>query len=130
MDKAAKLFFVTLLQLREQSMKSNHVETIILIWCKYISAICSCCCGNEWCHLYNWWLRWKQILGVRSVDHFPSFVTCYTPKVTSETNCNKHAISIYRTAERYDPREGLWVKLASMKTRRGCHALTVLGEAL
>ncbi|TVU03060.1 hypothetical protein EJB05_51388, partial [Eragrostis curvula] len=35
-----------------------------------------------------------------------------------------------RTAERYDPREGFWVKLPSMNTRRGCNVLTVLGEAL
>jgi hypothetical protein len=37
---------------------------------------------------------------------------------------------IYRSAERYDPREGLWGRLPSMNTRRGCHALTVLGEEL
>jgi hypothetical protein len=38
--------------------------------------------------------------------------------------------AIYRSAERYDPREGFWVRLPSMTTRRGCQALTVLGDAL
>jgi len=52
----------------------------------------------------------------------------YSNKITSDTNSDKHAI--YRSAERYDPREGFWVRLPSMSTRRGCHALTVLGDAL
>nr|CAB3460348.1 unnamed protein product [Digitaria exilis] len=34
------------------------------------------------------------------------------------------------SAERYDQREGVWVRLPSMNTRRGCHNLTVLGESL
>ncbi|CAN6345401.1 unnamed protein product [Urochloa humidicola] len=39
--------------------------------------------------------------------------------------------SVYmESAERYDPREGFWVRLPSMCTRRGCHALTALGDAL
>jgi len=35
-----------------------------------------------------------------------------------------------QSAERYDQREGVWVRLPSMNTRRGCHTLTVLGESL
>ncbi|XP_035816052.1 uncharacterized protein [Zea mays] len=35
-----------------------------------------------------------------------------------------------QSAERYDQREGVWVRLRSMNTKRGCHALTVLGESL
>ncbi|GJN35935.1 hypothetical protein PR202_gb24751 [Eleusine coracana subsp. coracana] len=38
--------------------------------------------------------------------------------------------SYLQSAERYDPREGLWGRLPSMNARRGCHALTVLGEEL
>jgi hypothetical protein len=38
--------------------------------------------------------------------------------------------TLYRSAERYDPREGFWVRLPCMSTRRGCHALTVLGDVL
>lgn len=45
-----------------------------------------------------------------------------------ETNHKKHILC--RSAERYDQREGVWVRLPSMNTSRGCHALTVLGESL
>lgn len=35
-----------------------------------------------------------------------------------------------RSAERFDPREHSWTRIASMNTRRGCHSLVVLNEKL
>ncbi|KAK1661880.1 hypothetical protein QYE76_050039 [Lolium multiflorum] len=40
-------------------------------------------------------------------------------------DCNAH-----RSLERYDPREGCWTQLASMKIKRACHSVAVLGETL
>lgn len=105
-----------------------NLSTNILFGLCYISAVCSCCVRTKWSHLYIWWLWWKHVLGVRSVTISVHVVTTYSNKVTSETNSDKY--TIYRSAERYDPREGFWVRLPSMSTRRGCHTLTVLGDTL
>ena len=38
--------------------------------------------------------------------------------------------TFFRSAERYDPREHQWTKIANMNTKRGCHSLVSLNDKL
>ncbi|MQL91526.1 hypothetical protein Taro_024139 [Colocasia esculenta] len=45
-------------------------------------------------------------------------------------SCGSYSLGVLRSAERFDPREGLWTKIPSMNSPRGCHSVAVLNGKL
>jgi hypothetical protein len=99
-------------------------------------------CFYHWINKSHHWIKWDVMIhwsnsGKQIYAWYKTYLLVYIRQsrilfiyicsfvliwVTLQHNCS--------SAERFDPREHAWSKIANMNTKRGCHALVVLNEKL